>query len=148
MRCVKIIALVGLFSIGSLAGAKDNACPKWEAGTRYPWQSSEILPGDQYATVILDVDRKGYPFRCTIGKNNYPDREFGIWICRAYYLLWRGPEAAASDPDTRRLERFSLIDGSKHDLADRRARRLWFEQHPDERPACYPEPSRPDRMDL
>src|SRR5947209_14302059 len=103
----KTLALVAVLSFSSAAIAKEARCPKWEAGARYPWQSSKVLPRDRFAWVILDVHRNGYPFRCRIGNNNYEDPEDRFWLCKQYQDLWRGPPAAASDPDKRRLERYS-----------------------------------------
>ena len=143
-----IIALAGALAAGSAAVAQPPGCPKWEAGTRYPWQSNTIVRGDQFAWLVLDVNRQGYPFRCKIRANNYPDNEARLWLCKQYLDRWRGPAATASDPEVRRLKRYSLVAGYDHHIADQKARPLWFNQHPEERPECYPEPSRPDRMDL
>ncbi len=148
MWCRNILALVAALSIGSAAVAKGSRCRRWEAGARYPWQSNTILPGDRFAWILLDVDRRGYPVRCQVARNNYPDAESRVWLCKQYYEQWRGPRATASDPKRRALERVSLIPSHRHALADNKARAAWFKQHPQERPACYPEPSRPDRMDL
>jgi len=136
-----------LLLLGTPALADKPGCPIFEAGARYPWQSNEILPGDRFAWVILDIDRDGVPFRCRVGNNNYIENETRFFLCKNYSDRWRGPRAAESDPDRRTLERFSLIAGYEHDMADRKARRLWFKQHPEERPECYPEPTRPDRLD-
>ena len=75
MRCIKAILLAAALSSASAAFAKDAHCPKWEAGALYPWQSTQVLRDDRFAWVLLDVDRGGYPFRCRIGNNNYPDAE-------------------------------------------------------------------------
>lgn len=135
-------------TIGSAAVAQEAPCPKWEAGARYPWQSDTPLRDDLFAWVHLDVDRDGYPIRCRIGDNNLKDSEARVWYCKQYYDRWRGPRASAGDPAVRKLKRYSLIAGPKHAAADRKARKIWFQQHPAESPRCYPEPSRPDRMDL
>ena len=148
MSIGRVIALVVAFSIGSSGFAAAPQCPKWEAGARYPWQSDTPLRDDLFAWVNLTVDRKGYPIRCRVGKNNLVDAEARVWFCKQYYERWRGPRASADEPAKRKLMRYSLIAGPKHAANDRRARKAWFEQHPAERPECYPEPSRPDRMDL
>lgn len=142
------IPAAAALSIAANAAAQGPTCPKWEAGTRYPWQSNQIHRGDLYAWLKLDVDRGGYPIRCRVAANNYPDGESRVWLCKQYYDRWRGPRAAASDPRVRTLERFSLIPGPKHQELDRQARAPWFQARPEERSECYPEPSRPDRMDL
>ena len=142
-----ILAVTAL-SIGASAQAQVPACPKWEAGTRYPWQSNQIYRGDLYAWIRLDVDRSGFPLRCKVARNNYPDGESRVWLCKQYYERWRGPRATESDPRVRTLERFSLVPSPKHQELDRKARKAWFRVYPQERAICYPEPSRPDRMDL
>jgi hypothetical protein len=149
MNSLKVVlALVLLASIGSAAMADNAGCPKWEAGSRYPWQSNAILRGDRYAWLILDVDRRGNPVRCGVHKDNYPDPESRVWLCKQYYDFWRGPLAAPHEPAIRTLERYSLIPSPKHQEVDWKARPAWFRQHPEERSGCYPEPTRPDRMDL
>ena len=142
------IAVVGSLVIGSAALAETARCPAWEAGARYPWQSNDILRGDHFAWVVLDVDRHGLPSRCRVGANNYEDAEDRFWLCEQYSRYWRGPPAGEADPAMRKFERYSLIASYAHDKADKRARAVWFRAHPDARPECYPEPTRPDRMDL
>ena len=148
MRCMTGIWLLVGISVGSAAFGQKARCPKWEAGTRYPWQSNTILRGDLFAWIILKVDRSGYPIRCQVASNNYPDPESKVWLCKQYYEQWRGPRAAPSDPKFRALARFSLVPSPRHAWTDQRARVAWFRERPHERPECYPEPSRPDRMDL
>ncbi|MEO7634635.1 MAG: hypothetical protein ABIS38_03180 [Sphingomicrobium sp.] len=148
MRPKILLAIAAAISLAAPAAAQQSRCPTWEAGTRYPWQSTEIMAGDRFAWIRLEVDRRGYPIRCRVAKNNYPDAESRVWLCKQYYEEWRGPRAAASDAKVRTLERLSLIPSHRRALADRKARAAWFAQHPQERPKCYPEPSRPDRMDL
>lgn len=143
-RTVAVMVMLALTSSPVLA--ETPACPKWEAGARYPWQSNDIMRGDLYGWVIMDVDRSGAPASCRIGKNNFLDVETGQFLCKNYSERWRGPKAAASDPDRRIFERFSLINGYDHHQADRKARKQWFLDHPDAQPKCYPEPSRPDRL--
>ena len=145
MRRMITLAL-GVALSGSAALAEPAQCPMWEAGARYPWQSNAIMRGDLFAWVIMDVDRYGAPASCRIGHNNFLDAETGMFLCKNYSERWRGPKAAASDPDRRNFTRFSLINGYDHLIADRKARKIWFQDHPEERPECYPEPTRPDRL--
>jgi len=132
--------------LASSAAFAQEVCPKWEPGARYPWQSNEIMKGDLFGWVIMDVDRYGAPASCRIGDNNFLDVETGMFLCKNYSERWRGPKAAASDPDRRVFTRFSLIHGYDHLLADRKARKQWFKDHPEARKECYPEPTRPDRL--
>jgi len=140
-----IVMLLGAALSGTPALAA-APCPKWEAGARYPWQSNEIMRGDLFGWIILDVDRSGAPASCRVGKNNFLNVETSFALCKNYAAYWRGSRAAASDPDRRTFERFSLIAGYDHLIADRKARKRWFAEHPAERPECYPEPTRPDRL--
>jgi len=143
----RLITLILGAALGtSSAVAAGTECPKWEAGARYPWQSNEIMRGDYYGWVIMDVDRTGAPASCRIGKNNFLDVETAQFLCKNYSERWRGPKASASEPDRRTFERFALINGYDHHRADRKARKQWFLDHPEAQPKCYPEPSRPDRL--
>ena len=146
MLAKKTIVFTVASFLASAALAEPTQCPKWEAGARYPWQSDEIMRGDQFAWLVLDVDRDGVVFNCRIGDNNYIENETRFWLCKNYSDRWRGPKAAASEPDKRTFRRYSLIAGYAHDRADKSARRQWFMDHPQERPECYPEPTRPDRL--
>ena len=146
MRMMKAIALLSALCLGSAALAESATCPKHEPGARYPWQSNKIMHGDRFAWLILDVGRDGVPIRCRVGDNNYVENETRFWLCKNYSDRWRAPRATASDPERRTFTRYSLIAGYDHDIADKKARPLWFKDHPGERPECYPEPSRPDRL--
>ena len=130
----------------SAAPGQAAPCPRHEPGARYPWQTDEIMRGDKFAWVIMEVDRYGAPASCRIGKNNFLDVETGMFLCKSYSERWRGPKASASDPDRRTFTRFSLLPGYDRVIAERKARRQWFRDHPGERPQCYPEPTRPDRL--
>jgi hypothetical protein len=145
MRALKSIA-IGAALITSSAALAEPTCPKWEAGARYPWQSDTIMRGDLFGWVIMQVDRFGAPASCRIGKNNFTSVETGIFLCKNYSERWRGPKAAASDPDRRVFTRFSLINGYDHWKAERKARTQWFKDHPEARSECYPEPTRSDRL--
>src|SRR5206468_13038016 len=72
-RTIRAAALCAILSASSVALAQSAPCPKFERGARYPWQTTEIMPGDRYTSIALDVDRSGFPIRCAFGKNNFPD---------------------------------------------------------------------------
>lgn len=148
MKSMGIATAVAALFVSSAALADATRCPALEPGTRYPWQTDTPMRDDLWARVALDVDRGGYPIRCRVEQNNYPDAESRVIFCKQYYDRWRGPPATVSDPPMRTLRRYSNIPGPHHDLADKRARKAWFAAHPEQRPECYPEPSRPDRLDL
>jgi hypothetical protein len=142
-----LFAAGAAFAVQS-ASAETGLCPKWEAGTRYPWQSNVVMRGDLFAWLLLDADRSGYPRGCTVAKNNYEGAEDRFWLCKQYKDRWRAPPASKSDPEIRRFVRFTLVPGPRHEREDRRARKAWFAQHSEARPECYPEPARFDRLDL
>ena len=145
-RLRAIAGLAAALAAGSAAAADRANCPKWEAGARYPWQSNTIMRGDRFGWVIMEVDRSGAPASCRNGRHNFLDVETGQFLCKNYTERWRGPKAAPTDPDRRTFTRFSLLAGYDHLIADRRARKQWFKDHPEQRPECYPEPSRADRL--
>lgn len=134
--------LIGVAMIvGSAPLAAETApCPTREAGASYPWQNNQdVMRGDRYAWVIIDVDRTGRPLRCGVGENNLPDPDQRFFLCNAYKGDWRAPPAAAGDPDIRTIKRRTAMLGYEHAQANRKARKQWFRQHPAERQECYPE---------
>jgi len=139
MRAATILALSTALLAVSAARADKTPCPPHEAGASYPWDLPDMLPGDTYATVLIDVDRTGRPLSCRIGKTNIFDKDTLFQLCNAYSQDWRGPPASAGDPDRRTISRDTVMIGSKHELANQQARRAWFRAHPDERASCYPE---------
>ena len=138
MKRLTLLAL-GALVTSSAVLAQRPACPQREAGAAYPWQNLEPMKGDRYAWVIVDVDRTGRPIRCAIGDNNIPDPDMRFLLCNAHKGDWRGPAATSGDPDVRTLKRRTTMLGYEHQMADKKARRQWFKDHPDERPECYPE---------
>jgi len=138
MRGIHIVTLYAALSLASAATAEKTACPPREMGQSYPWESSELMRGDKYAWIYIDVDRDGWPLQCKIGDNNVTEY-MRFQLCNAYTKNWRAPAASQGDPDHRTLKRYTLVISSAHQLANENARRAWFKQHPDERPACYPE---------
>jgi hypothetical protein len=138
MSKVKAFALAVALASSSAALADKPQCPQREAGQAYPWQSG-FMKGDRYAWVVVTVDRTGRPLKCGIGDNNIPDPDARFLLCRAFSEDWRGPPAQAGDPEVRTIKRQFTMLGYEHQMADKKARKLWFRQHPDERPECYPE---------
>lgn len=139
MRSIFLTALGVALAASSPLWAERAPCPTMEAGQSYPWQKSGLMRGDKYAWVIITVDRTGRPIRCGVGDNNIPDAEAKFWLCKAYSDDWRAPAAAAGDPDTRTIKRQTIMTSYEHQMADKKARKLWFIQHPEERQECYPE---------
>ena len=139
MRGITVFALGVALSSSSASWADKAPCPPREAGQGYPWQTSGLMRGDQYAWVIITVDRSGRPIRCGVGDNNIPDRDMRFWLCKAYSDDWRAAAAAPGDPETRTIKRQTIMTSYDHQMADKKARKLWFKQHPEERQECYPD---------
>jgi hypothetical protein len=139
MRRLTAIGLSAALLGGSAAVAQKAPCPTGEVGRGYPWQTPGLMRGDTYAWMILTVDRTGRPIRCALGDNNIPDPETRFRLCKAYSDDWRAPAATATDPDMRTIRRQTIMTSYAHQMADKKARKAWFRDHPEERPECYPE---------
>ncbi len=139
MRGTGAILACAALCIGSAAFADKAPCPQREAGQAYPWQNLEPIKGDHYAWVIVDVDRSGRALRCGIGDNDISDPETRFRLCAAYKDDWGAPAAGPGDPDIRTIKRHFTMLGYEHQMADQKARKLWFQQHPQERSECYPD---------
>jgi hypothetical protein len=147
-KLVTCIALAFL-GIASPILAKEP-CPPNKFQPPYPWFISELMPGDRFADIYLDIDKAGKPVNCRMGKNNlYGDDRF--FVCNAFIEQWRTsprPNDPAVGPPPANLPPHSPIKatvhrelrsyGEKHEKAERDARAQFFQQHPQERPECYP----------
>jgi len=139
MRGTGAILASAALCIGSAAAADRAPCPAREPGAGYPWQNDVMMKGDQYAWVIVDVDRTGRAIRCGIGDNNISDPETRFRLCLAYKEDWHTSPAGPGDPDMRTIKRKTTMIGYEHEMADQKARKAWFKTHPDERQECYPD---------
>jgi hypothetical protein len=120
--------------------AKDN-CPKKPIGSlSYPWLIEGIVEGDRYADIYLDVTTNGEPLACRIGTTNIRSSSEKFNVCLAF-MRTRGWSVDPSTPESGRttIKRKYIAYGEKHRKAERAARKLYFQQHPDERPECFPE---------
>ena len=139
MRRLEVVSFCTLFWLSSASLAEKAPCPAREAGQAYPWQNLQPMRGDQHALIFIDVDRTGRPLRCAMGKNNIPDSETRFRVCQAFTGDWRAPPAREGDPSVRTIERRFTMIGYEHQMANQKARKRWFKEHPEERPECYPE---------
>jgi hypothetical protein len=149
MRKFATILAGTLVVIVSPALAKEQ-CPPSKYPPPYPWFKADVMPGDRFAEIYLDIDKVGRPIKCRIGENNIPgDDKF--FACNAFMEQWRtspqpndlevGPPPAnlpANSPIKATIHRRLMGYGEKHAKAERDARMLFFQQHPEERPECYP----------
>lgn len=127
----------GSVMLGSSALAHDH-CPPDKIGPDYPWFTQEIMPGEMYAEVILEVDREGNPTGCSVGRNNV-DRDQEYRACSVFLRGWRmdlGSIAETKFPVV--MRKLFLVRGKTHIRAERTARAAYFAQHPELRPECYP----------
>ncbi len=139
MKPATALLFASTLLFGAPASAEKAPCPPREAGQAFPWQNLKPMKGDGSAVVLIDVDKSGRPLKCGLGKNDIPDPETRFRLCRSYMEDWRGPAAAEGDPPVRTIKRQFTMLGYEHQMADQKARKLWFKQHPNERSECYPE---------
>src|SRR3982751_1399320 len=126
MSSPRLVVICAVLAVSSPALGEQAACPTLEAGAAYPWQNLTLMKGDRYAVVIVDVDKTGRPIRCGVGDNNFPDPDMRFLLCNAYKGDWRAPPAGVGDPDVRTIKRRTTMVGYEHQMADQKARRLWF----------------------
>lgn len=149
MRKLVTSLAAGLAMIASPTVAK-QPCPPNKFQPPYPWFIGETMSGDRYADIYLDIDKAGKPLNCRMGKNNIPgDDKF--FVCNAFIQQWstspqpNDPEVGPppsnipkGSPIKATVHRQLLSYGEKHTKAERDARTSFFQQHPEERPECYP----------
>lgn len=139
MRGIGAFALCIVLAVPTAAFADKTPCPAHVPGDSYPWDISQLMAGDKYASVFIDVDRNGRPLACRVGANNISDDYTRFQLCDAYNQDWHATPTAAGDPDRRTIKRDTIMIGSAHQLANQNARKAWFRAHPGERQSCYPE---------
>jgi hypothetical protein len=149
MRNLVTCIALGLMGIGSPVSAKEP-CPPSKYPPPYPWLITDMMSGDQFADIYLDIDKAGKPINCRMGKNNIPgDNKF--FVCQAFIGQWmtspqpNDPEVGPPPPNTPKgspikatVHRHFVAYGDKHAKAEREARERFFQQHPEERRDCYP----------
>ena len=143
LRCLRpgstakwIGASLVLFAAGLHAA---SPCPVREPGQAYPWShSADLMPGDEWAYLYIDLDAKGRPTNCRVGKHEYQP-ETGFWMCRAvmaqanFEPIMKDGAAVAGT-----VTRYMMLAGRQRQREDEAARKQFFRDHPDERPGCYP----------
>jgi hypothetical protein len=136
-----LIELLGAATIAQqVPSTERQPCPSFTPGKPYPWESREILPGDQWVWVYLLIDKRGRATDCRIGEGNIRDKDRRGIICMSFQKNWyTKPILKDGQPIEGWFKRYFIITGTKHQMRDLEARRLYLQQHPNERPECYPE---------
>jgi hypothetical protein len=134
-----IASCVLMSGTGALAA---ESCPSFLPGQLYPWQqqsSDKPMPGDQWAWLYIDVDVNGKPKNCKVGDHKY-EPETGFWMCRAVMASGQfEPVKKDGVVVEGTVKRYFTVAGRARKRADEAARKQWFKDHPQERPACYPD---------
>ena len=123
--------------LAGLPAAAQDHCPVLKPGDSYPWQTTEHMPGDFWADLLIDLDAKGRPIRCRIAAGNLKN-ELGFWFCNAmmkdgqYEPILKDGVAV---PGT--VKRHMTMPGKRHRDADKAARKRYLAAHPHEK-RCYP----------
>ena len=128
---------LGVFSLSNAAAAADReACPAMTAAS-LSWAITEVMSGDRYADVYIDLNEKGRATACRLGQNNLlGDDKF--WVCNAFAQRWSARAAARAEAGPVTVKRRWIEYGPKHAAAEKAARDKYFREHPYERPECYP----------
>ena len=147
-RLVKALGAAMIFA-STTAGAA-APCEPSKYPPPYPWFIGDTMPGDRYAEIYLHIDKAGKPISCRMGKNNIPGDD-KYFVCNAFIEQWKTsprpndpavgpppPNLPRNSPIVATVHRQLLSYGEKHSKAERQARILFFQQHPEERSECYP----------
>lgn len=131
-----------IFALGLVAAPSwaDVPCKRLEPGAAYPWQTSERMQGDQWATLSINIDKNGHPLNCRVVAGHIKDDELGYWFCSAATKYGRfDPIMKDGQPVAGTATRTITMPGRRHVSRDNAARKAFFREHPEERTSCYPE---------
>jgi hypothetical protein len=138
---MRFIPLAALLAMPSLAAASSGTpCPKqWGPGEMFPWESEEIMPGDQWANLRLDIDEKGRATGCRIEATNIHSANTKYAVCYSFKKNWyTDPILENGKPVAKTVRTQFIIRGSKHEKREEKARQQFFRDNPGERRECYP----------
>ena len=139
MTKILTLILVAALTCGGPAVAAASDCPPHDPGY-LPWLTNGIAKGGLWAWVYLELDKDARPKRCLMGENNIHDADTRFLACDAMKESWKpATEADARAVASTTVKRLFIIPGPKRDKEIREAKDLWFAQHPDQRPQCYPD---------
>jgi hypothetical protein len=134
MRIQRMMIVSAAACIGAAPVSAKEPCPP--VPSQLPWAIDQIMSGDQYADVYLDIDAKGKPTGCEMGQNNIAgDDKF--FICKAFMEQWSTKSPTEVGKPTTVLRKYVQY-GMRHEDAESAARKKYFRDHPYEKPECYP----------
>lgn len=114
----------------------ETPCPK--VGSTYPWMIDQLMPGDTYVDVYIDIDRSGRPLACRTGRTNW-EKDDLFWACNAFMTQFRTkPPVELARGERTTVQRTLVGYGEAHRKAERKAKKEFFAKDPTERPECYP----------
>jgi hypothetical protein len=152
---MKTLGLLTLATVFGAAATQGHACAKkFTPGEPYPWESSELMPGDEYARVYLTVDHSGHASTCRIGETNIYSKDRRWYLCNSYKTDWyTHPLVKDGKSVEAQVRHYVVITGTRHLDHDWAAGKRWFQLHPEESRKCYPDYRRraidwPDPGDL
>jgi hypothetical protein len=131
-------AAIAIIVLSTEAAAAEQ-CPEREPGEFYPWQTSEVMPGDEWAELHIDLDAQGRPKNCRVGKSKLKP-ETGFFMCRA--MMAQGnfePVTKDGVAVEGTVKRNFFLAGRQHRRVEQEARKKFFKDNPNERPSCYPD---------
>src|SRR3954451_25119950 len=83
---VKVFA--GALTLASSASIAATPCPALRPGEPYPWTSNELITGDKWADMELDLDTNGKVVGCRITKSNMSSED-GFFVCASMRVQGR-----------------------------------------------------------
>jgi hypothetical protein len=125
--------------VTSAVRAESKKCPSREQGS-YPWleRAPQVIDGDLWAWVYLDLDNHGFVLRCYFGGSNISGPETRSDVCRSFVSGWRAtPLMKDGTAVAGTTKRFFILAGKKHRKLYDEARKQWFAEHPEDSPSCY-----------
>lgn len=98
----------------------------------------ELMRGDYYANVYIDIDRTGRPLQCKIGQTNIEETD-RFWICNAFMQQFRTqPPVELAKGERTTIERRFVSYGDEHRKAERKAKKEFLQKNPSAKTGCYP----------
>jgi hypothetical protein len=132
--------LIAAIATAQAQNADQRPCPTFTPGQPYPWEARNVMKGDQWADVYLFIDKKGRAKDCRLGGGTIRDKNTRWYICSSFKKSWyTKPILKDGLPVEGWFKRRFIMTNGRHMDTDAEARKRFFQEHPEERPECYPE---------